>query len=197
LCKNLEGSNATGAFMRKSFRIMRALVHGALVCVIGSAFAADQKVSPAPALEFAFEAHVTIDQPKVIGNGPQGLRRIVPITGGTFEGPSIKGTIVPGGADWQFVRADQVLQVEARYTLKTDDGVLIMITNRGLRHGPPEVIDRIARGEKVDPSLYYFRTVAEFEAPADSKYAWLNKAVFVSTAEREATVVNLRFYRVK
>ncbi|HYM35180.1 MAG TPA: DUF3237 domain-containing protein [Steroidobacteraceae bacterium] len=168
-----------------------------LIAQIELASAADSKAPSAPALEFVFEAHVAIDQPKVVGNGPQGLRRIVPITGGTFTGPKINGQIVPGGADWQFVRSDQVLQVEARYTLKTDDGVLIMITNRGMRHGPPEVIDRIARGEKVDPSLYYFRTVAEFEAPADSKYSWLNKAIFVSTAMREATMVHLRFYQVK
>ena len=180
--------------MYKCFGPLIVLIH---CCSFGSATAADSKEPAAPRLEFAFEAHVTIDQPKIVGNSPQGLRRIIPITGGTFEGPSFKGTIVAGGADWQFVRADNVLQVEARYTLKTDDGVLIMITNRGMRHGPQEVIDRIARGEKVDPSLYYFRTVAEFEAPTDSQYAWLNKFIFVSIAEREATQVNLKFYQLR
>ena len=159
--------------------------------------AAEPKPAGSPALEFAFEAHVTIDAPIVVGTGPQGLRRIVPITGGKFEGPRIKGTILNGGADWQFVRADGVLQIEAKYTLRTSDGVTIMIINRGMRHGPPAVIDRLAKGEPVDPSLYYFRTVAEFEAPSDSPYAWLNKALFVSTAERQATQVNLRFYEVK
>jgi hypothetical protein len=150
-----------------------------------------------PALEFAFAAQVTIAAPTVVGSGPHGLRRIVAITGGTFEGPRVKGSILEGGADWQFVRADGVLQIEAKYTLRTHDGVTIMITNRGMRHGPPAVIERLAKGEAVDPTSYYFRTVAEFEAPSDSAYAWLNKAIFVATAERRATVVNVRFYELK
>ena len=161
------------------------------------AAAAEPKSAASLGTEFAFEAHVAIDTPIVVGTGPQGLRRIVPITGGTFEGPHIKGTILSGGADWQFVRPDGVLQIEAKYTLRTSDGVTIMITNRGMRHGPPDVIDRLAKGEAVDPSLYYFRTVAEFEAPSDSRYAWLNKALFIGTAERRATVVNLRFHELK
>jgi hypothetical protein len=161
------------------------------------AVAAESKPAVSLGMEFSFEAQVAIDAPIVVGTGPQGLRRIVPITGGKFEGPRIKGTILSGGADWQFVRSDGVLQIEAKYTLRTSDGVTIMITNRGMRHGPPEVIDRLAKGEAVDPSLYYFRTVAEFEAPSDSRYAWLNKALFIATAERRATVVNLRFYELK
>jgi hypothetical protein len=158
---------------------------------------AEPKPAASLATRFAFEARVTIDAPIVVGTGPQGLRRIVPITGGTFEGPRIKGTILSGGADWQFVRADGVLQIEAKYTLRTSDGVTIMITNRGMRHGPPDVIDRLAKGEAVDSSLYYFRTVAELEAPSDSRYAWLNKALFLATAERHATVVNLRFHELE
>jgi hypothetical protein len=150
-----------------------------------------------PSLEFAFAAQVMIATPTVVGTGPHGLRRIVAITGGTFEGARIKGSILAGGADWQFVRADGVLQIDAKYTLRTHDGVTIMITNRGMRHGPADVIERLAKGEAVDPSSYYFRTVAEFEAPSDSAYAWLNKAIFVATAERRATVVNVRFYEVK
>lgn len=181
----------------------RARLHSALsaACLIGLHSAAAVAAEPAPSAnvttEFAFEAHVTIGAPIVVGTGPQGLRRIVPITGGKFEGPRIRGTILSGGADWQFVRADGVLQIEAKYTLRTSDGVTIMITNRGMRHGPPDVIDRLAKGEAVDPSLYYFRTVAEFEAPSDSRYAWLNKALFIATAERQATVVNLRFHELK
>src|SRR5690606_16186030 len=135
--------------------------------------------APAAETEFAFEAHVTVQTPLVIGEGSYGLRRVVPITGGTFEGPRLRGRVVPGGADWQLVRPDGVLSIEAIYTLETDDGVLIMVTNRGMRHGPPEVIDRLARGERVDPSEYYFRTVAEFEAPVGSRYEWLNQSIFV------------------
>lgn len=144
-----------------------------------------------------FEARVTVDKPLVVGDGPHGLRRIVPITGGTVEGPKLKGSVVPGGADWQFVRPDGTLQIEAKYTLQSEDGVLIMITNRGFRHGPEEVIEKLGRGEVVDPSQYYFRTSAEFEAPAGSKYAWLNNAVFVGVAERQAGAAVIRFFEVK
>jgi hypothetical protein len=173
------------------------LVTACLFATLSAAAAPGQNSLAPPALEFAFAAQVTIASPTVVGSGPHGLRRIVAITGGTFEGPRIKGSILAGGADWQFVRTDGVLQIDAKYTLRTHDGVTIMITNRGMRHGPAEVIERLAKGEAVDPSAYYFRTVAEFEAPTDSAYAWLNKALFVATAERRATVVNVRFYELK
>lgn len=147
--------------------------------------------------DYVFEARVSVDKPLVVGDGPHGLRRVVPITGGSVEGPKLKGSVLPGGADWQFVRPDGTLQVEAKYTLKTEDGVLIMITNRGVRRGPKEVIDKLARGEAVDPSQYYFRTSAEFEAPTGSQYAWLNNSVFVGVAERQASAAVIRFFEVK
>ena len=159
-----------------------------------------QPASKAPAAllaEFAFEARVSVDKPLVVGSGPHGLRRIVPITGGSVEGPRLKGRVLAGGADWQFVRSDGTLQIEAKYTLQTDDGVLIMVSNRGVRRGPKEVIDRLARGETVNPALYYFRTSAEFEAPLGGKYAWLNDSVFVGVAERQANAAIIRFYEVK
>jgi hypothetical protein len=159
--------------------------------------AAAPKAPPALRSEFVFEARVTVDKPIVVGDGPHGLRRIVPISGGSIEGPKLKGTVVPGGADWQFVRPDGTLQIEAKYTLQSDDGVLIMITNRGVRRGPKEVIERLAKGEAVDPSQYYFRTSAEFEAPVGSKYAWLNNSVFVGVAERQANAAVIRFFEVK
>src|SRR3954469_17669786 len=99
--------------------------------------------APAAEMEFAFEARVTVQTPLVVGKSSHGLRRIVPITGGTFEGPNIRGRVVSGGADWQFVRPDGVLVVEARYTLQTSDGVLIMVTTRGIRRGPPSVMARL------------------------------------------------------
>ena len=159
-----------------------------------------QPVGRAPAAlltEFVFEARVRVDKPLVVGNGPHGLRRIVPITGGSVDGPRLTGRVLAGGADWQFVRPDGTLQIEAKYTLQTDDGVLIMVSNRGVRRGPKEVIDRLARGEPVNPALYYFRTSAEFEAPLGSKYAWLNDSVFVGVAERQANTAIIRFYEVK
>ena len=150
---------------------------------------------PEPKLEFIFEAKVTLDPIQELGITTYGKRRIIPITGGTFEGPLMKGVIVPGGADWQTVRTDGSADLEARYTLKTDDGVLIYIQNRGVRHAKPEVLARMAKGEKVDPSEYYMRTAATFEV-AEGKYAWLTKAVVVSTGARMSDHVLLKFYKV-
>lgn len=147
--------------------------------------------------KFAFEARVTVDKPLVIGESSHGLRRVVPITGGTFAGPSIKGKVLPGGADWQYVRPDGVLEVLAKYTLQTDDGALIMITNTGMRHAPPAVMERLTKGEMVPGSEYYFRTSAQFEAPAGSKYEWLNRALFIGVAERHPDAAVIRFYRVE
>jgi hypothetical protein len=144
--------------------------------------------------EFVFEARVKVDAPLVIGQSSHGLRRVIPILGGTFEGPRLSGTVLPGGADWQFVRPDGVLNVEARYTLKTTDGTLVMATNRGMRHGPADIIEKIGRGEDVPADSYYFRTVCEFEAPT-GPHDWLNKALFLGIAERKAGAAIVRFYR--
>jgi hypothetical protein len=152
---------------------------------------------PALKSEFAFQANVTVDKPLVVGPAQNGLRRIVPITGGTVTGPKLKGKVLPGGADWQFVRSDDTLSIEAKYTLQAEDGTLIMITNRGVRRGPKEVIEKLARGEAVDPSQYYFRTVAEFEAPTNSPHAWLNHSIFVGVAERQQSAAIIKFFEVK
>ncbi len=154
-----------------------------------------QTILPEPALELIFEAKVTLDPPQELGSTTYGKRRIIPITGGTFEGATMKGIILAGGADWQTVRADGSADLEARYTLKTDDGVLIYIQNKGIRHAKPEILARLAKGEKVDPKEYYMRTSAFFEV-ADGKYAWLNKSVVISTGARMADHVLLKFYRV-
>ena len=172
--------------------------------VMGSALAASVLVVKAEAgdaptqmgSQFAFEASVSVASPLVVGPGSHGLRRVVPITGGTVKGPRLNGRVVPGGADWQVVRSDGVLAVEAKYTLESHDGVLIMVTNRGLRRGPPAVIEKLSRGEPVAANEYYFRTTAEFEAPTESPYAWLNRSVFVGVAERTASAAIIRFYEV-
>ena len=130
----------------------------------------------------------------MIGQLPQGQRRIVPILDGTFEGPSLKGRIV-AGADWQLSRSDSVLELEARYTLQTDQGDLIYVVNRGMRHGPPEVLDRLMAGEAVDPSLYYFRSVPSFETGAEA-LAWLMRSLFLCVGERRPDEVLLGFWRV-
>jgi hypothetical protein len=158
------------------------------------AVGADQ---PAPLdSEFAFEARVKVDRPLVIGESSHGLRRIVPILGGPVQGPALKGEVIAGGADWQFERPDGAWELQARYTVKTDDGVLIMVENRGVRYGKPEVLQRLARGEKVDPKEIYCRTVASFEAPRDSRYAWMNHTLFIGSVERQPDAAIVRFYKV-
>ena len=120
-------------------------------------------VTSLPQLDFVFAANVTVDAPLDLGDVAKGGRRIVPITGGDFSGPRVRGEVLPGGADWQVLRGDGVAELEARYTLRTDDGALIYVRNHGLRHGPPEVIAALAAGQPVDPARYYFRGATFFE----------------------------------
>src|SRR5262249_28290944 len=101
--------------------------------------------------------------PQKLGTVPHGIRTIIPVIGGDFEGPRLRGKILPGGGDWLLLRSDGVLELDLRITLETDDHALIQMTFQGLRHGPPEVIAALGRGEVVDPASYYFRTVPRFE----------------------------------
>lgn len=127
---------------------------------------------------------VGVATPQNIGAVPTGTRRTAPLSGGRFEGPRLRGVVLPGAAgDWQLLRADGVLEMDLRMTLQTDDGALIAFRSFGLRHGPPEVIAAIARGEVVDPATYYFRTTPRFET-ADARYAFLNRMVAVATGDR-------------
>src|SRR5262245_3759248 len=119
-----------------------------------------------PKLEPLFRAVVDIAAPISVGMTPLGERRIIPITGGHFEGERLAGTVLPGGADWQLVRADGSALLEARYTLRTQDGAFVYVRNRGVRSGPPEVPARLRAGEPVDPASYYFRTTPTFETGA-------------------------------
>ena len=148
-----------------------------------------------PTLEFLFEIRCVLNTPLELGACPGGLRRAIEISSGDFEGPRIRGTVLPGGADWQIVRSDGVVELQAHYILRTDDGVHIQVRNRGLRRAAEAVVKRIAAGESVDPSEYYFRTTPVFEAP-EGAYAWLNQSVFVATGARFSNAVTLRFFRV-
>jgi hypothetical protein len=148
-----------------------------------------------PALEFIFSAHVTVDPALDLGDVGKGGRRIVPIAGGNFSGPQLRGQVLPGGADWQVLRSDGTAELEARYTLRTDDGVLIYVRNHGLRHGPPDVVAALAAGRPVDPARYYFRGATFFET-SDARYAWLTKHIIVCTGEREPVAVKLRFFKM-
>jgi Protein of unknown function (DUF3237) len=148
-----------------------------------------------PALEFAFAIEASLEPTIVVGDTPEGMRRVVPIAGGRVEGPAIRGELLPGGCDWQLVRPDGVTLPEALYLLRTDDGVLIQVHNRGMRHGPPAVMAKLAAGENVDPSDYYFRAIPTFSTPA-GRYDWLNRSVFICTGERYPSSIRLEFYRV-
>jgi hypothetical protein len=148
-----------------------------------------------PDLQLLLEVRAVLDAAVVVGNTPVGLKRVVPILSGTFSGPDMRGTIVPGGADWQYVRADDVTVVEARYLLRTDDDVLIEVHNRGIRHGPAETMKRLAAGESVDPGKYYFRATPVLTAPA-GKYEWLNRHLFVCSGARYATAITLWIYQI-
>lgn len=146
-------------------------------------------------LELLFELRATLGAPILVGEVPEGARRVVPIGGGTFEGVRLRGTVLPGGADWQYLRADGVMMVEAQYLLRTDDGVTIQVNNRGMRHGPEAVMRRLSAGQTVDPGEYYFRATPRLSAPA-GRYEWLNRRVFLCSGARLADAVVLRFFEV-
>jgi hypothetical protein len=118
-----------------------------------------------------------------LGQTPEGNRKIVPVLGGSLVGPRIDARILPGGGDWALVRADGVLTLDVRLTAETHDGALIHCTYTGQRHGPPEVMARLAKGEHVDPSDMYFRTAPRFET-SDARYDWLNRILCVGVGER-------------
>jgi len=148
-----------------------------------------------PQLEFIFAAQVGVDAPLDLGDVGKGGRRIVPIAGGEFSGPNIRGEVLPGGADWQVIRTDGTAELEARYTLRTDDGALIYVRNLAYRHGPPDVVAALAAGRPVDPANYYFRGATFFET-SDARYAWMTKSIVVCTGEREPAAVKVKFYRM-
>ena len=129
---------------------------------------------------------VVVPPPQKLGAVPHGTRVIAPITGGTFEGPRLRGKVLPGGGDWLLTRPDGVVELDLRITLETDDGALIYMMSSGLRHGPPEVLAAMARGESVDPSKYYFRTAIRFETSAP-QYVFLNRLFAISSGDRRAS----------
>ena len=125
---------------------------------------------------------LTAAPPQKVGTVPHGIRSIVPVTGGGFEGQRLRGNVLPGGADWLLLRGDGVLELDLRITLETDDHALIYMRFQGIRQGPPEVIAALGRGEVVDPAKYYFRTLPSFETSSE-KYAFLNRIISVGVGE--------------
>ncbi|MXO65182.1 DUF3237 domain-containing protein [Altericroceibacterium endophyticum] len=149
-----------------------------------------------PELEFVYEAGGDLEPPREIGNTMDGMRRIIPIVGGGYvKGPKISGKLMGNSADWQLTRNDGVTVADAIYAIETYDGAIIQIRNRGLRHGPPEVMKRLAGGEEVDPAEYYFRTVPEFIAP-EGPYDWMNKSIFICSGARYPAGIKLWVWRV-
>jgi hypothetical protein len=157
---------------------------------------AASRTSAPPRLVFAFELRVAVGPPMEIGEVAHGRRRIVPILGGTFEGPGIKGKVLPGGADWQMIQPDGFSELDTRYALETDSGQIVYVQNAGIRHAPPEVMRKLLAGAPVDPALVYFRTVPKFETSAPA-LQWLTRAVFVGTGERFPTEVAIKFWRLE
>jgi hypothetical protein len=137
----------------------------------------------------------TLEELLDIGWVPGGHRRVVPIAGGSVSGPLLTGEIVPGGADWQILAEDGSAVIEARYTIRADDGALILVHSRGVRNGDPAVLARLLRGETPDPSEYYFRTLVTLECSAPA-HAWVNGRLFIAVAAREPTAVVIDLYEV-
>jgi hypothetical protein len=129
------------------------------------------------------------------GRTPYGERRVIEILGGRVEGERLGGRILPGGADWQIVRPDGVTDISARYAIEAEGGGRILVASDGLRHGPPEVLASLARGEDVDPGLYYFRTVMRFET-ADPALDWLNRILALAVGRRRRNAVEIDVYEV-
>jgi Protein of unknown function (DUF3237) len=152
---------------------------------------------PDPRLTRVYRLEATVAEPLDLGDVAQGHRRIVALTGGTFTGPTISGTLLPGSsADWQIVLPDGTALGDIRYTLQTDAGALLYVQSRGVRHGSAEVLARLGRGEDVDASEYTFRTSTQIEATAP-QLDWLNKGVFISVGGRHADGVIYETYLVE
>jgi muconolactone delta-isomerase len=151
---------------------------------------------PEPRLTKVYRLDATLAPPLALGETAQGHRRIVPVTGGTFSGPEISGKLLSGAsADWQTILPDGTALGDIRYVLQTDRGDLIYVQSHSIRHGSPEVLARLGRGEDVDPSEYTFRTSTEIETTAPD-LDWLNKGVFIGVAGRQAAGVIYETYLV-
>jgi Protein of unknown function (DUF3237) len=166
-----------------------SVIVGSTDSLLGVAYASDESLHSSP-LErrpsmnsrHLLTLKLTTSRVQTIGAVALGTRSVFPITGGEFEGPRLRGKVLPGGGDWTLLRPDGVLELDLRITLQTDDGALIYMTFTGLRHGPADVIAAIGRGEAVDPAKYYFRTASRFET-ASEKYSFINRILAIGVGE--------------
>ena len=135
-----------------------------------------------------FHLEAEVATPQISPQSPLGERRFIPVTGGAFSGERLNGKLLSGGSDCQLIRADGVADLDIRVTLQCDDETIIFMKGLGMRHGPNEVLERIAKGEAVDRSEYYFRETMMFEAPT-GKHEWLNRIIAIGVGERQRDVV--------
>jgi len=142
-----------------------------------------------------FRIIAELGEMQLFGTTPYGERRIIEIIGGRVEGAMLEGKILPGGSDWQIIRSDGVTDIQARYAIETTSGARILVRSDGLRHGPPDIIARIARGENVDASLYYFRTIMRYET-SDPSFDRLNKMIALAYGERTLMTVKLNVHEI-
>jgi Protein of unknown function (DUF3237) len=152
-------------------------------------------MEPVLATKYVFTITALVGRVTSAGDTGAGERRIIPITGGEVRGREVCGKVLAFGADFQIVRASGLIELEAKYALRTDDGAVIYVENRGLRFGPAELLQRLARGEAVDPALIYFRTAPRFETGSE-KYRWLMQNLFVGSAARHADRVVIDVHQV-
>jgi Protein of unknown function (DUF3237) len=152
-------------------------------------------MTPTISTKYVFTITVHVDAVTLAGDIGYGERRVIPITGGEVRGEAINGKVLPLGADFQFVRPNELIELEAKYAFQTDDGATVYVENKGIRFGPLELLEKLKRGEPVDPALIYCRTVPKFETGAE-KYRWLMEHIFVGSAARHPDRVVIDVFMV-
>lgn len=152
-------------------------------------------MTPELETKYAFTITARIGAMTTAGDIGHGVRRIIPIIGGEVRGPSVNGKVLAFGADFQIVRPNELIDLEAKYAFETDDGATVYVENRGIRFGPVELLQRLKRGEAVDPKLIYFRTVPKFET-GHEQYRWLMEHIFVASAARHSDRVVIDVHMV-
>lgn len=148
---------------------------------------------PAPPLRPFASFAVEVAEPQVVGTVPHGVRRVIPILGGSVQGEGWSGRVLPGGADFQLIVHEGYAELDARYVVELDGGDLVFVQNQAVRSGPPELMRRIARGEPVDPGQIYFRCQPRFET-ASTALGWINERLFVGSGVRRPDCVVMRFF---
>src|SRR2546429_4542292 len=152
-------------------------------------------MTPALQTKYAFTIAAHIGGVTSAGDIGHGVRRIIPITGGEVRGEGISGNVLAFGADFQIIRPNELIELEAKYAFETDDGAVVYVENKGIRFGPIDLLQKLKRGEPVDPKLIYCRTVPKFETGA-AKYRWLMENLFVASAARHADRVVIDVHQV-